>query len=201
MQARRYSEARIKFMAADPSNEKSIKLPQQQQPSHVSHIDHATPQVMPANVRAGQVIGLVEVTGGLGSPIDASRLADEFGGDIATFLPIIDTAELLGLVRAEKGDVFLTDFGLKFQKVSKNKVSMLKDHLAKLEPFKTAISLVSTKKNVSSHEIAELLADRDIRWHHTPEINEALIQNMLVHWAIYAGLLTYNGKSGKFQKP
>lgn len=195
MQARRYSEARVKILVAGSSDEKSTK-----QPTNVSHIDHVGPQIMPANVRAGQVIGLVEVTGGLGSPIDASRLADEFGGDIATFLPIIDTAELLGLVRAEKGDVFLTDFGSKFQKVAKNKVSMLKDQLARLEPFKTALLLVSAKKNISSHDIAKLLADQGIRWHHTPEINEALIQNMLVHWAIYARLLTYNGKSGKFQK-
>jgi hypothetical protein len=197
MQARRYTGAGIKIMAAGASDEKSIKQPQQQ----ITHPDQVTTQVMPANVRAGQVIGLVEVTGGLGSPIDASRLADEFGGDIATFLPIIDTAELLGLVRAEKGDVFLTDFGLRFQKVAKNKVSTLKDQLAKLEPFSTALALVSTKKKVSSHDIAEVLSDRGIRWHHTPEINEALIQNMLIHWAIYAGLLAYNGKSGKFHKP
>ncbi len=155
---------------------------------------------MPANVRAGQVIGLVEVTGGLGSPIDASKLAEELGGDIATLLPIIDTAELLGLVRADKGDVYLTDFGLKFQRLSKNKVAMLKDQVAKLEPFKTALELASQRKNVSSHDVSEALLQRDIRWHHRPELNEALIQGMLIHWAIYAGILNYNGKTGKFQK-
>ena len=90
---------------------------------------------MPANVRAGQVVGLVEVTGGLDSAIDIPRLADEFGSDIATFLPILDTAEMLGLVRNEKGDISLTDFGRKFQKTAKYKVALLKNTLAKLEPF------------------------------------------------------------------
>ncbi|MHB8568130.1 MAG: AAA-associated domain-containing protein [Nitrososphaerales archaeon] len=163
------------------------------------HSDHSV-QVMPANVRAGQVIGLVEVTGGLGSPIDASKLAEEFGGDIATLLPIIDTAELLGLVRAEKGAVHLTDYGLKFQRLAKKKVSMLKEQISRIEPFKTAVSIGLSKKSVSAHDVAEALRERDIRWHHTPELNEALIQGMLIHWAIYAGILTYNGKTSKFQK-
>ena len=33
------------------------------------------PPVMPANVRAGQIIGLVEVTGGLGTSIDLAKLS------------------------------------------------------------------------------------------------------------------------------
>ena len=32
------------------------------------------PPIMPANVRAGQVLGLVEITGGLGTSIDFAKL-------------------------------------------------------------------------------------------------------------------------------
>ncbi|MDG6922919.1 MAG: AAA-associated domain-containing protein, partial [Nitrososphaerota archaeon] len=85
------------------------------------------PPLMPANVRAGQVMGLVEITGGLGSTIDLSTLADEFGADLVTLLPVVDAGEMLGLIKVEKGQVRLTDFGQKFQKVSKFKVKMLKD--------------------------------------------------------------------------
>lgn len=158
------------------------------------------PPIFPANARAGQVIGLVEVTGGLGSVIDVSRLADEFGADLTTLLPILDAAELLGLVKSEKGDVSLTDFGQKFQKASKNKVKLLKDTLSKIEPFKTALDLATKKKSISAREITESLKGRDIRWHHKGDINESLIQALLIHWAIYAELLTYSGKTGKFQK-
>jgi len=141
------------------------------------------PMMMPANVRAGQVVSLVEVTGGLGPKIDTHRLADELGADIAVFLPILDAAELLGLVKKERGEVSLTEFGLRLQKTSKNKIRLLKDQLSKIEPFKAA------------------LAERhDVRWHHDRELNVSLIQALLVHWAIYAGLLTYNGKTGKFRK-
>lgn len=158
------------------------------------------PPIMPAHVRAGQIIGLVEVTGGLGSPIDASRLAHEFGYDITTLLPILDTSEMLGLVKIEKGDVSLTEFGVKFQKTSKHKVRLVKDMLAKIEPFRTALDLVRQKGSISSHDVTEALLRWGIRWHHIDELNETLIQDLLIHWAIYAGLLAYNGKTGKFQK-
>ncbi len=162
----------------------------------------APPQVlvMPANVRAGQVLGLVEIIGGLGTAVDASKLADEFGADLVTLLPILDTGEMLGLVKVEKGDITLTEFGLKFQKTSKHKVKLVKDKLANIEPFKTAIEMGQEKGGVTGSQIAQNLWDRGIRWHHSPEFNESLVQTLLVHWAIYAGLLNYNGKTGIFQK-
>lgn len=168
--------------------------------SGMPSLNSSSALVMPAEVRAGQVIGLVEITGGLGSVIDASRLADEFGADLTTLLPILDGAEMLGLVKANKGDVSLTEFGLKFQKTSKHKVKLLKDGLSKIEPFKTTLELLLSKKSVSVHEIADALKLKDIRWHYRDEINEMNIQTILIHWAIYAELLAYNGKTGKFQK-
>jgi len=155
--------------------------------------------IMPANVRAGQVLGLVEIVGGLGTAVDAAKLADELGGDLVTLLPILDTGEMLGLVKVDKGDISLTEFGLKFQKTSKYKVRLLKDQLAKIEPFKTALEIVAQKASTSAADVAEVLWEKDIRWHHTPEINEKLVQTLLIHWAIYAGLLSYNA-SGRFQK-
>src|SRR5271163_3186221 len=113
--------------------------------------------LIPGNVRAGQVISLVEVTGGLGSKITAARLADELGADIAVLIPILDTAELLGLVKAEKGEVMLTEFGQKFQKTTKQKVRLLTDQLSRIEPFKTAIDLAQKRGSVSTFEVSEAL--------------------------------------------
>ncbi|MGP8125650.1 MAG: AAA-associated domain-containing protein [Nitrososphaerales archaeon] len=156
--------------------------------------------VMPGNVRAGQVISLVEVTGGLGAKVDVSRLADELGADIAVLLTILDAAEMLGLVRSEKGNVSLTELGLKFQKTSKNKVRMLKDRLAAIEPFRTALELGSKGKVVAAGQVADALSEIGIKWHYQPELNESLIKALLIHWTIYGGLMRYDGKSGKFQK-
>jgi NitT/TauT family transport system ATP-binding protein len=155
--------------------------------------------VMPANVRPGQVIGLVEVTGGLGARVDVSTLADELGDDIAVLLPILDAAELLGLVQSAGGAVVLTDFGAEFQKQVKDKILMLKDNLAKLEPFRTALELAARKGEVSARDVAEELSIEGIRLHHKEDINESLVQALLLHWGIRSALLRYDGRSGKFQ--
>jgi len=159
-----------------------------------------TALMMPGTVRAGQVISLVEVAGGIGGRVDAPKLADELGADLGVLLTIMDAAEMLGLVRMEKGDVYLTELGLKFQKTSTNKVKILKERLANIEPFRTALELASKRKSVTAREVAEDLAEMGMRWHYLPEMNETLIKTLLIHWSIYAGLLRYDGKSEKFQK-
>jgi NitT/TauT family transport system ATP-binding protein len=156
--------------------------------------------MMPGNVRAGQVISLVEITGSIGGKVDVPKLADELGADIAVLLPILDAAEMLGLVRTEKGDVVLTELGLKFQKTTRNKVRMLKERLATIEPFRTALELASKERVITSQEVADSLSEIGLRWHFKPDLNEALIRTLLIHWAIYADLLGYDGKTGKFRK-
>jgi len=154
--------------------------------------------LMPGNVRAGQVISLVEVTGGLGSSITASRLADELGADIAVLIPILDAAELLGLVKAEKGEVALTEFGQKFQRTTRQKVRLLTDQLRQIEPFKTAVDLAMRRGSTSAEDVAASLSERGLEWYHEQELNIDLLRTILIHWAIYAGLLTYN-KDGRFE--
>jgi hypothetical protein len=154
---------------------------------------------MPAHVRAGQIVSLVEVTGGLGTSIDAARLADEFGADIAVLLPIIDAGEMLGLVKSHKGNISLTEFGLKFQRTSKHKIRLLRDELMKIEPFRTAVHLASKRQDFSAGDVADYLATKRVRWHHEAELNQTIVKMLLIHWAIYAGLLSYNGKTDQFQ--
>ncbi len=155
--------------------------------------------VLPGKVRPGQVISLVEVTGGMGPRLDVPRLADEMGADVAVLFPIISAAEMLGLVKLEKGDLSLTEDGLRFQKTSKNKVRTLRDRLSLIEPFKTAVELASKGRAVAASEVADALMKRGIKWHYQPEVNESIINDFLIHWSIYAGLLSY-GKTGQFHK-
>lgn len=159
-----------------------------------------TALMMPGTVRAGQVISLVEVAGSIGGKVDAPKLADELGADLGVLLTIMDAAEILGLVRMEKGDVYLTELGLKFQKTSTNKVKILKERLATIEPFRTALDLASKRRGITAGNVADALSEMGMKWHFVPEMNETLIKTLLIHWAIYGGLLRYDGKSEKFQK-
>ncbi len=155
--------------------------------------------VLPGKVRPGQVISLVEVTGGMGPKLNVPRIADEMGADIDVLFPIITAAEVLGLVKLEKGDLSLTDMGLKFQKTSKNKLRTLKERLAGIEPFRTAVDIASKKRTVTAREVTEALAKKGIKWHYQQEANESIVNEFLIHWSIYAGLLSYV-KAGVFQR-
>ncbi|HME18544.1 MAG TPA: AAA-associated domain-containing protein [Nitrososphaerales archaeon] len=157
--------------------------------------------VMPPNVRPGQIIALVEVVGGLGSRVDVSTLADELGADIAVLLPMIDAAETLGLVTTAAGEVHLTDFGCEFQKEVKEKVTMLRERLAKIEPFRTALEFIAKRGDATAREVADELAIEGIKLHHQMDLNESLVQALLVHWGIRSGLLSYDGRDGKFRRP
>ena len=154
--------------------------------------------MMPAHVRTGQIMGLVDVTAELGVLTDLAHLADELGDDIDTLLPILDAAEMLGLVEVKKGIVSLTLLGSKFYSTSRNKIHLIRQQISKLEPFKTAFDLAVHA--TSSAEVTKDLAERGIIWHHEPELNEAAVHGLLVHWSIFAGLLRYDGKTGKFQR-
>lgn len=156
-------------------------------------------RAMPGEVRPGQVISLVEITGGMGPRLDVPRLADEMGAGIDVLFPIIDAAQMLGLVKFEKGDIFLTEEGHAFQKTLKQKVRTLRDRLVDIEPFKTAVELASKKRSISAGDVAEALLEMGIKWHYQPDRNEAVIRDLLIHWSIEAGLLSL-GRAGDFHK-
>lgn len=160
--------------------------------------DDTGPLMMPAHVRTGQIMGLVDVTAELGTLTDLASLGDELGDDIDTLLPILDAAEMLGLVEVKKGTVSLTHLGSKFQHTPRNKMHLIKQQISKIEPFKTAVELAA--HSVSSSEVTHVLSERGIIWHHEPELNEAAVHGLLIHWAIYSGLLRYSGKNGKFHR-
>lgn len=77
---------------------------------------------------------------------------------------------------------------------------IVRDQLAKIEPFNAALELSAHRHTFSSVEVAEALSKKGVHWHHEPEVNEAIVQGLLIHWAIYTGLLQYNGKTDKFRK-
>ena len=167
--------------------------------NHVhTQTDEPGPLIMPAHVRTGQIMGLVDVAAELGNLTDLASLADELGDDIDTLLPILDTAEMLGLVDVKNGIVSLTQLGSKFHHVYRNKIHLIKQQISKIEPFKTALDLAT--RGISSAEITQTLSERGIIWHHEPELNEASVHSLLIHWSIFAGLLKYDGKNGKFHR-
>jgi hypothetical protein len=76
--------------------------------------------------------------------------------------------------------------------------AIIKEKVAPIEPFRTAIELASKGESTTASEVAKTLRARGIEWHYKPELNELLVRNLLIHWAIRAGLLSYDGEDEKF---
>ena len=73
------------------------------------------------------------------------------------------------------------------------------DKLGAIEPFRTAVELASKRGGTTAGEVAQTLGAQGIQWHYKPDLNESLVKNLLIHWTIRADLLSYDGKSEKFQ--
>jgi hypothetical protein len=155
---------------------------------------------MPGNVRGIHVMGLVDDIDELGEGTHVNKLAEKINADLTVLLPILSAAELLGVVRSENGSLFLTEDGLKLKDATIGEgVLFMGGKLASIEPFKTALELASQRGETTAKDVAGSLLKRGIEWDYRSELNESMVDSLLVHWAIRGGLLTYDGKSGKFR--
>jgi hypothetical protein len=160
------------------------------------------PLIMPGNVRAVHVVSLADDVNELGTGISLTKVAEKTGADSEFLISVLSAAEMLGLVRSEKGSLFITEEGLKLKEVGMAQLSvLLKEKIAPIEPFRTAIELASKNGTTTAREVAKSLKTRGIEWHYKPEMNESLVKNLLIHWGIRAGLLSYDGKSQEFALP
>jgi hypothetical protein len=109
--------------------------------------------------------------------------------DLTKLLPVLDAAEMLGLVTVEKGEAKLTKEGAEMR-TSKERALLMRDALSKLEPFVTALKF---EKKFTGTDVAKELSDKGTRWHHEDEVNSLIVSEILLHWGIHAGLLDYDG--------
>src|SRR5215470_8952131 len=94
-----------------------------------------------------QVFGLLDLVRAYNGKTDVAKLNIELRVDIDELLPIIDTAEYLGLVTVQQGDISLTDLGkraLTARMTERKKI--VRDQLQTLEPFPDITNLLHEKK-------------------------------------------------------
>ena len=80
-----------------------------------------------------------------------------------------------------------------------NKVRVLRDTIANLEPFRTALELASRIGSVTSKEISKALVGSEVRWDYRHDENVSIINSLMINWSISACLFKHE-KSGAFLK-
>ena len=124
---------------------------------------------------------------------DVAKLNIDLRVDIDELLPIIDTAEYLGLVSVQQGEIALTDLGKKAlsARMAERK-KIIRDQLQSLEPFADITSLLQEKKELSRIELGRFV---DLKFEHGGDLGRSV--RLIISWGVFTGLVDYDGESGK----
>jgi len=148
--------------------------------------------MFPADVNPSQLAAFLKSVYASDGVIHVHKVAQDLHWDLTKLLPILDAAEMLGLVTVEKGEAKLSRDGHKMVSVKKGRMHTLGKSLSKIEPFMTALKF---KRKFTGEEVAKELSKKGIRWHHEDEVNSLIVSDLLMHWGIRTRILDYDGSS------
>lgn len=150
---------------------------------------------LPLDVTPGMVAGLLEVISLLKGRVDLPLLSRELGMELGMLLRVIDVAELLGLVKVEDGDVLITSQGQNFsRRVSSGKIKMLRDRVAEVEPFRSIINFVGSRKE--GVQVEEINAALNLCESGEEQLDR--LRSFIIDWLVMTGWLGYNGADRVF---
>ena len=139
------------------------------------------------------VFGLLDLVRAYNGKTDVANLNIDLRVDIDELLPIIDTAEYLGLVTVQQGDIALTELGRKAlnSRMTERK-KIVRERLASMEPFSELTKLLKEEKELSRLTLGRFVNQK---FGFVSDLHSAV--NLLVRWGVFAGLFQYDGESGK----
>jgi hypothetical protein len=146
--------------------------------------------IFPAEVAPAQLAAFLKSVYASDGVVHVHKVALDLHWDLTRLLPIIDAAEMLGLVTVEKGDVKLSREGHRMLSAKKGGMLALSNSLSKIEPFTTALRF---KRKFTGEDVAKELKKKGIRWHHEDDVNSLIVSEILMHWGIRARIFDYDG--------
>ena len=151
--------------------------------------------VMLPHTRPGGLAGLLEILVDRGGRVDLHRLAEDLSLDLESLLPTIDTAAILGFVRAEEGDAIITPEGHEFAQadIQARKAIFRKAALANIPLLRQMEQALRAKSNRTLSE--EFF--RDLLEEHFSEEESRRQLETAIQWGRYAEIFEYDAGSGK----
>ena len=155
-------------------------------------------QVVPV-VSVSQLVGFVHRLQELGGHEDLHDLARDLPLDADQLLPVVDAANLLGLVKLVKGDVVLTPEGRRFAEADVNERKALFQQQA-LKNVEILRHIVAKLRAKADHRLKERILIHGLEQKFSPvEARRKL--DTAIRWGRYAGLFTYDDDRGEFRLP
>lgn len=144
-----------------------------------------------ARVSVGQIIGLVEAVDEEGGTADAATISQEVEMDVDHLGPILDAAELLGLVTVVDGEIRITDLSRKLLSANlRERKTILRDITDRVPEFRLILDTArQAGRPLGRREILDVIAAR-VGSHQAEDLFKAL-----VYWGRYVELLRYDSES------
>ena len=146
--------------------------------------------IFPADVNASQLRAFLKLVYASEGVVHVHTVATELHMDLTKLLPVLDAAEMLGLVKIKRGEIRLSEEAPKMFGTRRERVLAISEPLSKVEPFVTALKF---KERFTGEDVAKELSKKGIRWHHEDEVNTLVVTEILTHWGIHTGLVDYDG--------
>ncbi|HYB03971.1 MAG TPA: AAA-associated domain-containing protein [Nitrososphaerales archaeon] len=155
--------------------------------------------MFPSGIEPGQLIEVGRALASQDSGADVVKLTKILGAKPDEIQSIINACQMLGFVRIRDGLISITDRVNELNALPRSKKKQyLTERLSLVEPFKTSIEVAQKSQSFSSDKVADLLYKKELRWAEEEELNTLLVHDILVDWAIFSGLLQYDGRSRMF---
>jgi NitT/TauT family transport system ATP-binding protein len=146
--------------------------------------------IFPADVNPSQLAAFLKSIYASDGVVHVHDVALDLHWDLTRLLPILDAAEMLGLVTVEKGEAKLSGEGERMLSAKKGRMLALGNSLSNIEPFMTALRF---KGKFTGEEVARELLKKGVRWHHEDEVNSLIVSDLLMHWGVRVRILDYDG--------
>ena len=154
------------------------------------------------NLTPTEVTEFIQAISQMKLPARLSDIDRRFARHTPNIQSIILASEELGLIELSEICMYryldLTDLGRGFLIASDARAGILRARLVRIEPFRTACSLLSTKKRISVKDLIRALP-RGYSDLGADDLEETSLGLVLINWGVATGLFRYNGKTGKFE--
>ncbi len=138
-----------------------------------------------------RVFGLLDLLKAYNGKTNVANITIDLRIALDELLPIIDTAEYMGLVDVQKGDISLTELGMRVleSRIPERK-KLVHERIVGLEPFADLNRMVKEKRELSRFELARFISSK---YGYSTDL--PTIVNVLISWSVFTGLFRYDGQS------
>lgn len=140
-----------------------------------------------------QVFGLLDLLRAYNGKTDVAHLNIDLRIDIDELLPIIDTAEYLGLVTVQQGEISLTDLGRKALAARMpERKEIIRDKVQSMDPFVSVAKLLNEKEELNRIELGRFVSQN---FEQVADLHRTV--RLIISWGVFTGLFRYDGESEK----